>query len=120
MPTVAIESTLFDRVEKVAQWKHLPTGKLTEQALESFLDQLEWEKLRMEQAAYDRLLPSLLQTHLDQYVAIHEGRVIGSDSNLSALHAFVYTLTGNTPVLFKRVSLEPEPDLRVRTIDVMN
>jgi len=115
MPTVAIEPTLFDRVEKVAQWKHLPTGELTEQALESFLDQLEWEKLDVEQKAYQRLLPGLLKTHRDQYVAIHEGDVIASGSNLPELHVRVYYLLGNIPVLFKRVTAQPQPDLRIRS-----
>lgn len=115
MPTVAIEPTLFDRVEKVAQWKHMPTGDLTEQALESFLDQLEWEKLDIENAAYARLLPALLKAHEGEYIALHNGEVIASGPTLPELHLRVYHLLGNVPVLFKRVSAEPEPDLRIRS-----
>jgi hypothetical protein len=115
MPSVAIESTLFDRVEKIAQWKHLPAGELTEQALESFLDQLEWEKLDVEKEAYARLLPALLKTHEGEYVALHNGEVIASGPTLPELHLQVYYLLGNVPVLFKRVSAEPEPDLRIRS-----
>ena len=115
MPTIAIEPTLFDRVEKAAQWKHLPTGELTEQALESFMDQLEWEKLGVEGEAYDRLLPALLKTHEGDYVALHEGKVVASGPDLPTLHLQVFYLLGDIPVLYKRVSAEPESDLRIRS-----
>jgi hypothetical protein len=35
-------------------------------------------KYAREYAAFQRLLPSLIQTHLGQFVAIHDGRVIAS------------------------------------------
>ncbi len=84
-------------------------------ATESALDQLEWEKLRLEQEAYASLLPSLLKTHEGEYVALHEGAVIATGANLRELHVQVYYLLGDIPVLFKRVSAEPEPDLRIRS-----
>lgn len=84
-------------------------------AIESALDQLEWEKLRLEQEAYANLLPSLLKTHAGEYVALHEGAVIATGANLQELHVQVYYLLGDIPVLFKRVSAEPEADLRIRS-----
>ena len=84
-------------------------------AIESTLDQLEWEQLRLEQEAYANLLPSLLKTHEGEYVALHEGAVIATGANLRELHVQVYYLLGDIPVLYKRVSADPEPDLRIRS-----
>jgi hypothetical protein len=115
MPNVAIDASLYERVERVAQWTHQPTGKLTQQALETFLDQVEWDKLNTELEAFDRLLPSLLATHSGQYVAIHEGGVIGFGPNLPDLHVQIFKLLGNTPVLFKLVTTDPEADIQIRS-----
>ena len=35
------------------------------------------DKFRSEQRAFQKLLPELLRTHRDQYVAIHDGQVVG-------------------------------------------
>ncbi len=84
-------------------------------AIESTLDQLEWEKLRLEQEVYASLLPALLKTHEGEYVALHEGAVIATGTSLRELYVQVYTLLDDIPVLFRRVSAEPEPDLRIRS-----
>ena len=57
------------------------------------------DKWRQEQRAFHRLLPDLLRTHRDLFVAIHEGRVIESgDDKLEvaqcAYNRFGYTLRG--------------------------
>ena len=36
------------------------------------------DKFRSEQRAFQKLLPELLRTHRDQYVAIHEGQMVES------------------------------------------
>ena len=39
------------------------------------------ERFRREQQAFRRLLPELLRTYLDRYVAIHEGQVVESGAD---------------------------------------
>ena len=39
------------------------------------------DKFRSEQRAFDGLLPELLRTHRDEYVAIHEGQVVESGAD---------------------------------------
>jgi len=47
------------------------------------------DKLDRELAAFERLKPSLLQTHRGLYVAIHHGTVIGADTDDFRLAALV-------------------------------
>src|SRR5712691_8270702 len=55
----------------------------TQQAQSQELEQ-ELEQIR-ERVAFLRLLPILAQTHFGQYVAIHDGRMVGSDRSQRAL-----------------------------------
>jgi len=60
-----------------------------------------------EYEAFLRLLPELLQTHRDQYVAIHEGKVIGSGSNKLALAREAYLKFGYVEILVRLVTDQP-------------
>ena len=56
-------------------------------------------KFRREQEAFRELLPELLRTHRDQYVAIHEGQVVDSGTNKLDLAERVYARFGYIPIL---------------------
>ncbi len=60
-----------------------------------------------EEQAFARMLPELLTSHRDQFVAIHQGKVIavGADRVQTAKQA--YALVGYVPVLVRRVSATP-------------
>ena len=68
MALVDLNPRLFDEVRRVAKWQRLTADELTERALSSYLDFLEWEKLQAEMAAFETQLPALLEavsyTHL--------------------------------------------------------
>ena len=66
----------------------------------------KWER---ECQAFHRLLPQLLLTHREQYVAIHEGRVVGSGSDKLALALRVLAQVGNVDIHVGLVSEGPEP-----------
>jgi hypothetical protein len=55
-------------------------------------------KWQREYLAFRRLLPDLLRTHLGQYVAIHEGRVVGSGPEDIALIQQVHARYGYVPI----------------------
>jgi hypothetical protein len=65
-----------------------------------------------EYQAFRRLLPSLLLTHRGQFVAIHEGQVIGCgpDKLMTALEAF--RQVGNVSIHVGLVAKGPEPVVR--------
>jgi len=57
--------------------------------------QTKWQR---EYAAFQKLLPSLLQTHRGQYVAIHNEQMLDSGDNEIALIERVFAKVGNVPI----------------------
>ena len=70
----------------------------------------KWEK---ERHAFEELRPSLLQTHQDKFVAIHEGRVVGSDDDRIALALRAYAQFGYVPMYIAHVSRSAPRTVRV-------
>lgn len=73
------------------------------------------EAMLQEQDAYQAMLPELLAQYKNQYVAIHQGKVVDHDIDKIAL---VMRLDDNHPdavVLVQQVSEEPEKVLRMRS-----
>jgi hypothetical protein len=64
-------------------------------------------KFRREQEAFRRLLPELLRTHRDQYVAIHEGEVVGTGPDQIELANRTYERFGYIPILVTLVTDRP-------------
>ncbi|MFO0823486.1 MAG: hypothetical protein U0792_10280 [Gemmataceae bacterium] len=60
-----------------------------------------------EYEAFLRLLPQLLQTHRDQYVAIHEGKVVGAGTDQLALAREAYQKFGLVEILVRLVTDRP-------------
>ena len=64
------------------------------------------DRLQAERAAFQRLLPGLLQTHRGQFVALQDGRVIDADADESALAQRVL-VRGRKPAYIQEVRTEP-------------
>jgi hypothetical protein len=73
----------------------------------------EPDKWRREQQAFRRLLPDLLKTHRDQFVAIHDGIVVESGSDKLDVAARAYSKIGYVPIYVGLVSVEPAAVIRV-------
>ena len=71
------------------------------------------DKWRREQQAFHRLLPELLQSHRDQFVAIHEGRVVESGEDKLKVARQAYSRFGYVPIFVSRVTETPVAALRV-------
>jgi hypothetical protein len=69
-------------------------------------------KWQREYQAFQQLLPALLTTHKGQYVAVHDGQVVGSGDDKLTLAMRVLTKIGNVPIYVGLVSSEPEPVCR--------
>lgn len=69
-------------------------------------------KLDRERRAFFRLLPELLQTHRGQYVAIHQGQVVGSGPDQVEVALEVWRKIGKEEIYVGRVTDEPDPVLR--------
>ncbi len=64
-------------------------------------------KLQSEQDAFRRLLPDLLKTYRNQYVAIHEGQVVGTGPDQIELADRSYDRFGYVPILVTLVTDRP-------------
>jgi Family of unknown function (DUF5678) len=76
-------------------------------------------KFQRERRAFQALLPILLPTHRDQYVAIHEGQVVEWGDNLIEVAERAYDKYGYVPIYVGLVTDKPIPPVRlpsVRTI----
>jgi ferric iron reductase protein FhuF len=115
MAVVELTPRLFEQIRWVARWQKVSTDELASRAVSSYLDQLEWEKLQAELDAFQAQLPDLVMQFPDEYVAIHEGRVIDHDTDLRSLHSRVYAQMGSVPVLLQKVTETPAPEILVRS-----
>jgi hypothetical protein len=70
----------------------------------------KWER---EQRAFWELRPSLLQTHAEKFVAIHEGKVVDSDDDRIPLALRVYARFGYVPIYVAHVSQPVRSNARV-------
>jgi PHD/YefM family antitoxin component YafN of YafNO toxin-antitoxin module len=81
------------------------------EAFHMWRDSRSWQqkpldRLQGERAAFQRLLPELLKTHRDQFVAIRDGCLVDADADESALARRVLA-QGDEPVYIQEVRAEP-------------
>ena len=115
MPAITVRPHLYEQLRQVAQWEARDTDTLVENALQDYLDRLEWQKLREELEAFAAMQQDLQARYPDQYVAIHQGQVVDHDRDLRNLYLRVYERWGHIPVLLKKVSSEPGRESLIRT-----
>jgi hypothetical protein len=65
-------------------------------------------KWQREYRAFVKLLPELLPTHRGQYVAVHDGRVVGHGPDKLDLAMAAYREYGPVDILVRRVAEESE------------
>jgi hypothetical protein len=70
----------------------------------------KWEQ---EYRAFQHLLPELLKTHRGKFVAVHDGRVVDSDTDEIALILRVHAQYGYVPIHVDLVTEQPPPVGRI-------
>ena len=70
-------------------------------------------KWKRELRAFHVLFPELLERFRDQFVAIHEGKVVGFGTDQIAVGLAAYRQFGAIPILVRRVTLEPPSVARI-------
>jgi hypothetical protein len=76
----------------------------------AFVPDAKWER---EYRAIVHLLPSLLPTYCDKFVAIHNGKVVGSGDDQAEVALAAYSQWGYVPIYVGLVSDVPQPAVRV-------
>ena len=72
--------------------------------LETAKPRSKWDA---EYESFLRMLPELLTTYRDQYVAIHEGKVVGSGTDQLAVAMEAYRKHGYVEILVRLVTDKP-------------
>ena len=71
------------------------------------------DKWRREQQAFHRLLPELLLSNRDRYVAVHEGVVVESGEDKLDVARRAYARFGYVPIFVSRVTQPPAEVVRI-------
>lgn len=108
MSTITLQPQLMEQLEQVAADQAVLPEELVETALRTYLRQIEREKIKAEAEAFRSVHAILTKKYLDQYVAIHNGKVVDHDENFQSLHSRIRKRFGRQPVLLRRVEAEPE------------
>jgi hypothetical protein len=77
------------------------------------------DKFRTEQRAFHRLLPELLQSHRNQFVAIHDGQVVESGTDQIDVAERAYARFGYVPILVTLVTSQPRKPIRIPSLRVL-
>lgn len=115
--TVHLSTDLHSRARQIAAHRHTTLSEVVRVALENYLEETEPaetvaqemfenpddEKMRREKAVFAAQQPALQRLYPEEFVAIHEGRVIDHDPHLVTLHRRVVQVVGAMPVLLKHV-----------------
>lgn len=99
MPNIAIEATLYQRIEEAAHEGQVSTGEVFSQALRRYLWELDRRKITEESKAYRRQHSELKRRYLDQYIAMHQGQVVDHDPEFHALRERVRQRFGRTAIM---------------------
>ena len=111
MPTVAIEPTLYQRVEQAALESQVSTGEMFTQALRRYLWELDRRKITEESKAYRRQHAELKDRYLGQYIAMHKGQIVDHDPDFQTLRQRVRQQYGRTAMMITLVEEAAEPEL---------
>jgi hypothetical protein len=90
-----------------------------QEPIEVKLPTRELTKVERERRAFLRLLPQLLGTHRGQYVAVHDGKVVGSGKDRMELAMEVWGRIGGVDLYIGLVSEEPERPVRSGLVRVV-
>lgn len=115
--TMSLPKRLYRRATALAQEQNRPVDALVAEALEeaipAFYVSPDRPRMEQEQAAYERLRESLLETQEGQYVAIHGGQLVDADTDMMALVKRINTRYPHEVVHIRQVTRGPDRELRI-------
>jgi glutamyl-tRNA reductase len=111
MPTVVVESELFERIEQAAREQQSSASDIFTEAARRYLWELDRRKISEESRIYRQRHTELRDQYLGQYIAMHEGQVVDQDPDLGALRHRVRQKFGRTPIMMTRVEDTAEQPL---------
>lgn len=122
--TLEIPAELYERIERLAAVREESVAYVLAEALTRVEDQpielARTEAMSREEAAYRAMHRELYAKYAGQYVAIHDGELVGVDEDESALAAVIRERFPNRIVLLKQVEESPIREVRYRSIRILH
>jgi predicted transcriptional regulator len=115
METIELRPDLREQVEEAARLESRSVQEIVNEALAEYLQTQDRAVIDREQKAFERMHAELLASHRDQWVAIHDGKLVDSAENISTLNARVRKNFGRKPILMTPVTDSPVRILHWRT-----
>jgi len=109
------QSALIEQLEQVATEQSTTAEDLLHAAVIEFLDRTARQKIHVESEAFRKLHPDLLTKYKGQYVAIHNGQVVGYNQDARELYLQMRKQYGHIAVLIRLVSDRVEQELVFRS-----
>lgn len=100
---LAVNDVTVAKLEQVARERETTSQKLAEQAIHEFLRSEERRLMQREMQAFAKLHAELLRAYPNEFVAIHQGRLLDHDRDQLALFQRVDKRYPNVAVLIKLV-----------------
>ncbi len=117
--TVTIPQAVYDRVKQLAILRNQKVADLLAEAIAlveaDMATPSDEQRMAREEAAYQTMYDILKTKYAGEYVAIFNGQLIDHDSDELALLRRLDAQYPDDIVLMRKVSAEPEPDLRMRS-----
>jgi len=103
MSAVIVESELYKRIEEAAREYQTEVSELFAEAIRRYLWELDRQKIARESQTFRERHAELKAKYLNQYIAMHDGRLVDSDDDFPALRQRIRQRFGRTPVMMTRV-----------------
>ena len=111
MPTIALESNLYNRVKKAALEQKADIDDILNLAIRRYLWELDRHKISEETRIYRQRHAELKKQYLGQYIAMHEGQVVDHDNDFPTLRQRIRRRFEHTPVMITLVEEAAEQTL---------
>jgi hypothetical protein len=106
MATLTLNAQIIAQLKYIAAERGIGVEELAEEALTQFLRDEARRTLQLEAGAFRAMHADLLDKYPNEYVAIHQGRVVDHDTNQLALFKRLDEQYPGIPILVTQVTPE--------------
>lgn len=104
MATITVSPDLLAEADQVTRQDGISVDDLIADTLRQHLRERRREQIEAEARAFEAIHVQLLSEYRDQFVAIHDGKVVDHDTDKAALYQRVRARYGRTPAHFQQVT----------------
>ena len=108
MAEIHLDIHLIERLEQVAAQRSVTVNQFLEEAISSYLRQIEQQEMAKNIQAFNTRQAEINQAYADAYVAFYAGELVDHDCDYLALHHRIRERFGRRPVLIRQSGTESE------------